>query len=318
MLPGEDRRIGRINELIFRGEEIAGVPSSSAETGKHPVSASLFTAWLSEVRQFLSEVIGDDAVFIPHLDTLAENLESCTPQSRNVTNGVMLLEFLRTYFAENPEKTEDSAGSSAGPGPGQKYTDGRKIFLVHGHNSFLGYGVEEFLISLKLEPVLLHKPPSHGESFLEETALHTDVRFAVILFTADTIGAEAWLESDDGFADYGLAVSPEYLEEMQVKCREYLEKTDPRPFLLQQNIVEIRDLFRQLKLRAKQNVVFECGYFIGLLGKENVTILCEPSIEIPSDLLGLPFLTTDDDSSWKKELAREIHAAGITIDQKFL
>lgn len=35
------------------------------------------------------------------------------------------------------------------------------------------------------------------------------------------------------------------------------------------------------KPRARQNVVFEAGYFIGRLGRENVAILVDKGIEIP-------------------------------------
>ncbi len=45
-----------------------------------------------------------------------------------------------------------------------------------------------------------------------------------------------------------------------------------------------------LKNRARQNVIFELGYFVGLLGRERVIVIKKGEIEIPSDLYGLLYL----------------------------
>lgn len=66
--------------------------------------------------------------------------------------------------------------------------------------------------------------------------------------------------------------------------------------------------------RARQNVVFELGLFIGLLGRSNVAVLYEPGVELPSDLDGILYTVLDDTSAWKLSLARELLAAGISVD----
>jgi predicted nucleotide-binding protein len=103
-----------------------------------------------------------------------------------------------------------------------------------------------------------------------------------------------------------------------LKCSEFLTNKEIIVKNNQQALVEIRDLYRELKLRARQNVLFECGYFIGLLGREKVAIICSSSIEIPTDLLGLCYLQIDCDGAWKQYLAKEINASGIKIDEKYL
>ena len=318
MISGDDR-IERIDALILEGIEISentfpGTPDSS-ETSINP---GLFITWITEVRRFLSETVENDTIFALQFTRLAETTDGCIPDTGHLAYGIMLLQSLRRYFLANPDYAKQNKESLICPVPEKKCPGNRKIFVVHGHNSFLGVGVEEFLLSLRLEPILIHRQPEHGETIFEKTAFHADVRFAVILFTADNIGAEAWLESDDEFSDYGLAISPEHLDGMRVRCEDYLKKTDPAGFTDQQNIVEIRDLLGALKMRAKQNVVFECGFFIGLLGRENVSILCEPVMDIPTDLSGQCFVTIDDDGEWKRNLAKEIHASGIPIDEKYL
>lgn len=56
--------------------------------------------------------------------------------------------------------------------------------------------------------------------------------------------------------------------------------------------------------RARQNVIFETGFFIGKLGRENVIVLYEDNVEIPSDYSGVVFLRLAD--NWKDNLRREV------------
>ena len=65
------------------------------------------------------------------------------------------------------------------------------------------------------------------------------------------------------------------------------------------------------KDRARQNVVFETGYFIGKLGRENIIIIADSSVEIPSDLYGVVYTSRSD---WKTEILKELKAIGYDID----
>ena len=48
------------------------------------------------------------------------------------------------------------------------------------------------------------------------------------------------------------------------------------------------------KQRARQNVVYEAGYFMGKLGRERVIMLVDEGIDLPSDLQGVVY--TDSES----------------------
>ena len=65
------------------------------------------------------------------------------------------------------------------------------------------------------------------------------------------------------------------------------------------------------KLRARQNVVFEAGYFIGKLGRNHIVILSDSGIEIPSDLAGVVYTNTDN---WKVDLLKDLKAMGYNVD----
>lgn len=66
-------------------------------------------------------------------------------------------------------------------------------------------------------------------------------------------------------------------------------------------------------IRARQNVVFEAGFFFGALGRARVAVLYEDGVEKPSDIDGLVYIRLDDRGSWRSELLRELKAAGYTI-----
>ena len=66
-----------------------------------------------------------------------------------------------------------------------------------------------------------------------------------------------------------------------------------------------------LKVRARQNVVFEAGYFIGKLGRENVVLLANKEIEMPSDLSGVVYT---DNTMWEIQVLKELREMGFAID----
>ena len=69
-----------------------------------------------------------------------------------------------------------------------------------------------------------------------------------------------------------------------------------------------------LKPRARQNVIFEFGYFIGKLGRERVCALVVGDVEKPSDYDGVLYISFNDSSNWKMKLIGELKAAGINVD----
>ena len=65
------------------------------------------------------------------------------------------------------------------------------------------------------------------------------------------------------------------------------------------------------KQRARQNVVYEAGYFMGKLGRERVIMLVDEGIDLPSDLQGVVYT---DSESWKTEILQELQSIGYAID----
>ncbi|HEV7889159.1 MAG TPA: nucleotide-binding protein [Pyrinomonadaceae bacterium] len=66
--------------------------------------------------------------------------------------------------------------------------------------------------------------------------------------------------------------------------------------------------------RARQNVIFELGYFLGRLNRAKVCALYKGDIEILSDYQGVLYIPMDSGGAWRFLLAKEIRAAGLDVD----
>jgi predicted nucleotide-binding protein len=71
---------------------------------------------------------------------------------------------------------------------------------------------------------------------------------------------------------------------------------------------------KPLQERARQNVVFELGFFIGQFGTPRVAALIVPGVEKPSDFDGICWIDFGRATNWKNELARELKEAGVPFD----
>jgi predicted nucleotide-binding protein len=69
--------------------------------------------------------------------------------------------------------------------------------------------------------------------------------------------------------------------------------------------------------RARQNVIFELGYFIGHLGRGRVVAMTKGGVEIPSDFSGVVYISLDQDD-WPQRLAkemREVEELGVDLNR---
>ena len=71
------------------------------------------------------------------------------------------------------------------------------------------------------------------------------------------------------------------------------------------------------KPRARQNVLFELGYFMARLGRGRVCALHKGGLELPSDIQGVIWISFDD-GSWRLALAKEMRDAKMPIDLNLL
>ena len=68
------------------------------------------------------------------------------------------------------------------------------------------------------------------------------------------------------------------------------------------------------KKRARQNVVLEFGYFIGLLGRDRVCCLYKGDVELPSDMHGIVYISFKESvNDVRNKIIKELKAAGYDI-----
>jgi len=68
------------------------------------------------------------------------------------------------------------------------------------------------------------------------------------------------------------------------------------------------------KERARQNVILEFGYFMGLLGRDRVCCLYKGDVELPSDMHGIVYIPFKDSvEEVRNKIIKELKAAGFEI-----
>lgn len=68
------------------------------------------------------------------------------------------------------------------------------------------------------------------------------------------------------------------------------------------------------QFRARQNVVFEMGYFMGALGRNHVMCMLQENVEKPGDIDGVVYTQIDKVGIWKYSLVKELKACGYKVD----
>jgi predicted nucleotide-binding protein len=69
-----------------------------------------------------------------------------------------------------------------------------------------------------------------------------------------------------------------------------------------------------IRKRARQNVIFEFGYFLGKLGRDKVIGLVKGDIEVPSDYSGVLSVPIDEQGAWRFQLVKELKSVGYDVD----
>ena len=71
---------------------------------------------------------------------------------------------------------------------------------------------------------------------------------------------------------------------------------------------------RVMQPRARQNVIFELGYFVGKLGRSNVFYIYQEGVEIPSDIKGLIYKKVNETiEEVGYALIKEFKTAGLDV-----
>ena len=118
-----------------------------------------------------------------------------------------------------------------------------------------------------------------------------------------------------------MSLKPIILHEQSNQGRTIIEKFEQHAqvgfavaLLTPDDVGALQEDRQNLKPRARQNVIFEFGYFIGRHGRNRVCALTKGDVEIPSDYDGVVYIPLDDAGGWRMELVKELKSAGIDVD----
>ena len=118
-----------------------------------------------------------------------------------------------------------------------------------------------------------------------------------------------------------LDLAPVILHEQPNQGRTIIEKFEQHAqvgfavaLLTPDDVGALHDNSDDLKPRARQNVIFELGFFIGRLGRKGVCALTKGTVEIPSDYAGVVYIPLDDSEGWKMKLIKELKNVGFDVD----
>src|SRR5919112_1110438 len=157
---------------------------------------------------------------------------------------------------------------------------GNKVFIVHGHDLGKRDAVARFITRLELDPIILEEQASASKTLIEKFETYSsDVAYAVVILTPDDLGESAKKIDEAAVA----ADTPDAV-------------------------------VSALEPRARQNVIFELGFFFGKLGRGRVCALLAGGINKPSDIDGVAYVAMGANSGWQILLAREMRHAGLDID----
>jgi len=218
----------------------------------------------------------------------------------------------------DPEPTEIQPMSGTESHRNIEMALSKKVFIIHGHDEKIKNEVEEFLLSIGLEPIILHKQADLGKTIIEKVEHYvSQTSFAVAILTKDDFGiSKATLDFDHFIIDSVERYIAQGL--MSEDDRNHIDD------LIRSNNGSLAEILADLsrvmlqynKPRSRQNVIFELGITIGQFGRDRVRVLYEEGVELPTDIHGMVYIPLK--SNWKKKLAQEIDAAGIKNDEKFL
>jgi predicted nucleotide-binding protein len=245
-------RMNKIDDLIDRAKKLIPLDYTTI----------YFTAWKDDVIRFLKKQYGENSHEVNTINSIIfydaeDEIFNGSQSAQNMyQHGLyMAIEYLKNYQRDFEEDTTDK----------MNFTKNKKeVFIIHGRNENIKMQVKDFLLQLKLSPIILNEQVNKGKTIIEKFENHSNVNAAIALFTDD---------------DYG-----KFKEDANYENR------------------------------ARQNVIFEAGYFIGKLGRANTIILLEEGLNIPSDLSGYLYTVLDSNKGWHLELAKELKAIGLEVD----
>ena len=200
-------------------------------------------------------------------------------------NKVEEVEVCTSDFVTSPPQEREKPTKTVKP-IGEK----NKMFIVHGRDDKQALRLQKYLKDkLKVDAVMFDDLPDKGRTIIEQLEyIRDNVGYAFVIATPDDVGC--------------LTEDIEKLSRMLASYKSVKGQT-------------VAKIFEMLHTRARQNVVFEFGLFMGALGRKRVCCLVKQDTEErPSDIDGILYkLFNKSVSEIFHEIPEELTEAGYEI-----
>lgn len=181
---------------IFRSRLETDVASAYAQRGRD-FGRERFAAWRRQFEKFLdANLPGASSRLSAKLHKVAfyrgrsesdldvfmrEDGEPCAAFIDSLKLDVQNGEFEEHTAPERPaEKKPAKSGARS-----------KRVFVVHGHDDLLKTKTARFIEKLGYEAVILHEQANRGMTIIEKIEAHTEVGFAIVLYSPDDQGNTA-------------------------------------------------------------------------------------------------------------------------------
>lgn len=173
----------------------------------------------------------------------------------------------------------------------------RRVFIVHGRDNKPVKELKILLTQFGLKPIILHEQPSGSRTIVEKLEKYSNVGFAFVILTPDDIGCSV--------INFRKAQKESLGKIAEFKGNNVLEKI----------IEEVKGvILRNMEKRARQNVVLEFGYFMGLLSRDKVCCLYTGEVKLPSDMRGIVYVHFKNSvTEVKEKISKELKAVGYNL-----
>lgn len=283
----------RCGDVIVSQDDISYIRISKSEE-----ILSRDTGWLSSQTYFV-------------------NLWQTISQQEDVTE-----KFIKTLPQEKKEKIEQTKPFS------------KNIFIVHGIDHKPMKKLKAMLEEFGLNPIVLHEQPSASRTIVEKLEKYSDVGYAIVILTPDDIGALnkhtmkefRWIvEETIDVAEqvWHMKAKPPYFGVSSTRIEGDLadgisrvsqEEHKISPENTKETRRKLSAIRSSFRYRARQNVVLEFGYFVGLLNRDRVCCLYKGDVELPSDMQGIVYIPFKNSVNEAREMIiKELKEAGYEI-----
>lgn len=174
----------------------------------------------------------------------------------------------------------------------------KNVFIVHGRDHKPMKELKIMLKEFSLDPIVLHEQPSGSRTIVEKLEKYSDVGYAFVILTPDDLGCfhDRFEKVKNG------TLLNEILKALKGK---QMAHNEAKIFA---------KIFNMMEKRARQNVVLEFGYFIGLLSRDRVCCLYKGDVELPSDMHGIVYIPFKESiNEVKDKIVKELKEAGYKM-----